>query len=248
MASNPASNAAPSSKQASIGEIDTKMAQFLTRIHDSAGSGDSPNDQLVKYLKDVMSNANLVTAPLPRSKDAGLTKLTSDDGKVCFYSWDTETGGTMHFYDDFVQFKTRSGSKWRDLNPPSNVEGDLRTGYFLHDLHTVTSAEGKSVYLPTYRSVFSNPNHSDGITAYAIEGEKFVEVPFFKTKTKVLKSIDVPATENQWNENGLIKFKDHNKTLLIPITVKDGGATGKFLTYRFNGHQFVFDEKAHEKP
>ncbi len=101
------------------------------------------------------------------------------------------------------------------------------------------------VYLPTYRSAYSNPNHSDGITAYSIAGDKLVGIPFFKTKTKLLKTIDVPAVENQWNENGLIKFNDNNKTLLIPITVKDGGATGRFLTYRFDGHYFVFDEKAH---
>jgi len=244
--------AAPNKAKPSVIEIDAKIAQFLKRI----GNGGEPlsdqvssaNDQLVKYLKGVMTDPKLIPTSLPKAKEAGLTKLVSEDGKVCFYSWDSQTGGTMHFFKDFAQYKTTDGVRWVDLNPPTHGDGDLDTGFFFHDVHTVVTGDGKAVYLPTYRSIYSNPIHNDGITAYTIEGNKLVAIPFFKTKVKLLKNIDVPATESEWNENGLIQFKDHNKTLLIPITVKDGGATGRFLTYRFDGHNFVFDDSAHEKP
>lgn len=244
--------AAPNKAKPNLGQIDTKIAEFLTRVNKGAENpgeqAATANKKLVKYLRGVLSDPKLIQTSLPKSKEAGLTKLVSDDGKVCFYSWDSQTGGTMHFFNDFVQWKAPDGVHWLDLNPPPKEEGDLATGYFFHDLHTVVTGDGKAVYMPTYRAIYSNPNHNDGITAYTILGSKLVETPFFKTKTKLLKSIDVPATEVEWNDNGLIKFKDHNKTLLIPITVKDGGATGRFLTYRFDGHNFVFDESAHEKP
>jgi len=154
----------------------------------------------------------------------------------------------MHFFHDFVQWKAADGALWRDLNPPGKGDGDLATGYFYHDLHSVVTSDGKAVYMPTYRAIYSRGSSSDGITAYTLEGSKLVETPFFRTKTKLLKTIDVPSSDFEWNENGLIKFKNQNKTLLIPITVKGGGATGRFLTYRFNGKNFVFDESAHEKP
>lgn len=244
--------AMPKKTEPSIGEIDSKIAQLLTMITKGAESpgeqAANANQKLVKYLKSVLSNPKLITASLPKAKEANLTKLASNDGKVCFYSWDSETGGSMHFYHDFVQWKTPDGAHWLDLNPPGKGDGDLATGYFYHDLHSVVTSDGKTVYMPTYRAIYSHPIHSDGITAYTIEGNKLVETPFFKTKTKLLKKIDVPATEVEWNENGLIKFKNQNKTLLIPITVKEGGATGRFLTYRFDGKNFVFDESAHEKP
>ncbi len=246
--------AAPASgKQQSISELDNMLAKLLSKLSEQAGAGDSDkvastNQLFITAIKAAMSDPKLLSASLPKSKEAGLTKLSSADGKVCFYSWDTQTGGTMHFYRDFVQFKTSKAAAYRDLNPPAKEEGDLATGYFYHDLHSVVTSSSKPVYMPTYRSIFSNQDHSDGITAYSIEGDKLIEVPFFKTKTKTLKSISVPAIEVEWNDNGLINFKDQNKTLLIPITVKDGGATGRFLTYRFNGQYFVFDEKAREKP
>lgn len=244
--------AAPNKAKPTVGEIDTKIAQLLAVVNKGAenpgNEGATANQKLVKYLKSVLSDPMLIAANLPKAKEAQLTKLVSDDGKVCFYSWDSETGGSMHFFNDFVQWKTPDGAQWLDLNPPGKGDGDLATGYFYHDLHSVVTSSGKAVYMPTYRAIYSHPDHKDGITAYTIEGSKLVETPFFKTKTKLLKNIDVPATENEWNENGLIKFKNQNKTLLIPITVKEGGATGKFLTYRFDGKNFVFDEKAHEKP
>lgn len=242
--------AAPTNaEKASVGEFDAKIAQLLTAATKEAQNPDDKSgDKLVKYFKSVLSDPKLISASLPKAKEAGLTKLSSNDGKVCFYSWDTETGGTMHFFRDFVQWKTADGAHWLDLNPPPRQEGDLATGYFYHDLHSVITINGKAVYMPTYRAIYSGPNHNDGITAYTIQGNKLVETPFFKTKTKLLKSIDVPATENEWNDNGLIKFKNNNKTLLIPITVKHGGATGKFITYRFDGTNFVFDGAAHEKP
>ena len=244
--------AKPTKAMPSVGEVDTKISQLLTVINKGAenpGDGTATaNAKLVKYLKIVLADAKLIPASLAKAKEAGLTKLVSDDGKVCFYSWDSETGGTMHFFHDFVQWKAPDGVHWLDLNPPSKVDGDLATGYFYHDLHTVVTSDGRAVYMPTYRAIYSHPIHNDGITAYTIQGNKLVETPFFKTKTKLLKSIDVPATEVEWNEAGLIKFKDHNKTLLIPITIKEGGATGRYLTYRFDGHHFVFDESAHEKP
>ncbi len=240
----------------STSEVDAKIAQLLTRLNQTASEDSTKtgaiNNELIKYLKSVLSNPAVLSAVLPKAKDAGLTKLVSDDAKVCFYSWDSQTGGSMHFFNDFAQWKSSKGVKWRDLNPHSGKDGDLNTGYFFHNLYSVLTADGRAVYLPTSRAIYSGPDHSDEITAYAINAanneENLVEIPFFKTKKKLLKTIKVPAVENEWNENGLIKFKDHNKTLLIPITVKDGGATGRFLTYRFNGHYFVFDEKAHEKP
>ncbi|MBX9949980.1 MAG: hypothetical protein K2Y39_12500 [Candidatus Obscuribacterales bacterium] len=244
--------AIPKKTEPSIGEIDSKIAQLLTIVNKGAENpgdqGANANQKLVKYLKSVLSNPKLITASLPKAKEANLTKLASSDGNVCFYSWDSETGGSMHFFHDFVQWKTPQGARWLDLNPPGKGDGDLATGYFYHDLHSVVTKDGKTVYMPTYRAIYSHPIHKDGITAYTIEGNKLVETPFFKTKTKLLKTIDVPATEVEWNENGLIKFKEQNKTLLIPITVKEGGATGRFLTYRFDGKNFVFDESAHEKP
>lgn len=244
--------AGPSKAKPSIGEIDSRIAQLLTIVNKGAenpeGQTENANQKLVKYLKSVLSDPKLIAASLPKAKEAQLTKLVSDDGKVCFYSWDSETGGSMHFFHDFVQWMTPDGAHWRDLNPPGKGDGDLATGYFYHDLHSVVTGNGKTVYMPTYRAIYSHPNHNDGITAYTIEGNKLVETPFFKTKTKLLKSIDVPAVETEWNENGLIKFKNQNKTLLIPVTVKEGGATGRFLTYRFDGKNFVFDESAHEKP
>lgn len=99
----------------------------------------------------------------------------------------------MHFFKDYVQWKSSKGVQWRDLNPPPRVEGELSTGYFLHDLHTVLTADGKAVYLPTYRSIYSRPNHNDGITAYSIVGDKLVETPFFKTKNMELKTSHHPA-------------------------------------------------------
>ena len=245
--------AAVAAEAQSVAEIDAKIAQFITRIEKPSETGNdgvsAANTQLLAYMKRVLADSRLLGAPLPKAHEAGLKAYTSEDGRVCFYSWDTETGGTMHFFYDFVQWKGKNGVHWLKLHPIEGAEGpNMDCGFFYHDLHSVRTADGSTIYLPTYRSIYSHPEHTDGIMAYSIVGDKLVEVPAFQAKSKSLTSIEVPASEVEWDDNDLIKFKDHEQTLLIPITTKDGQVSGRFLTYRFNGHKYVFDEKAHEKP
>jgi len=235
----------------SLDKIDATIAQFITRIENPSGGDDisTANTQLLAYMKRVLADSRLLGAPLPKAHQAGLKANRSEDGRVCFYSWDDETGGTMHFFTDLVQWKGKNGVHWLKLHPREGAEGpNYDRGFFYHDdLHSVRTADGNTIYMPTYRGISSHPDHTDGITAYSIAGDKLVEVPAFQAKSKSLTSIEVPASEVEWDENDLITFKDHAQTLLIPITTKDGQVTGHFLTYRFDGHKYVFDEKAHEK-
>lgn len=239
--------AAPQNQPSAAAGLDAKISQYLQRIQ-AAQETPSDTDKLQKvnaeflaFMQRTLEDAGTLTVKLPKSGDAGLKAFGSDDGLVRFYSWDTGTGGTMHFYVDLVQFKGAKGVHVRKFHPDGS-EGD--TGYFYHDVHSIRTADGKAVYLPTYRAIYSGPDHSDGITAYAIKGDDFVKVPVFKTKTQLLDSIDVPASLLEWDDRDLIKFKDNVRTLLIPLIGKDNKVTGRYLIYKFDGGKFVFDPKA----
>ena len=235
--------------------IDATIAEMIGKIN-GRGSMSMGGDEEVHHLdarllayveKNVLPDARFLSTPLPNSENVGLKKVASKDGNVCFYSWDTWTGGTMHFYVDLVQWKGSSGVHWQKIHPLGN-DGAGECGYFYHDVHSVRTADGKTIYMPTYRAIYSGPEHEDSVTAYEISGDKFIKVQAFQTPKKALDTIDVPASENAWDDNDLIYFEDNEQTLLIPITTKDRQVTGKFLSYRFNGTKYVFDPKAHEKP
>ncbi len=201
------------------------------------------NVELLSYLKKNSGNSQMMKAPLKEACNNGLTAFVSDDKKLRCYSWDTLTGGTMHFFYSLICYDVGNNKyKFEVLNPsPKSMEDEV-PGSCFEGLDTINSKDGKTVYLVRDLFIGSGMIHGRTITAYVVANGKLVEYPFFQTSKKLLKSINFGFGEyTDATEFVLSKDKKSLKVPLIkPTPDETGAATGKYLNYVFDGNRFVF--------
>lgn len=226
--------------------IDTKVTELMTGISDAANKPESDttsaaNSKFKQFLKAASASKGLFIDPLVDAQAAGLTVLESKDKKLRVYSWDSLTGGTMHFYESVAQFDVGGKYAYLDLNGPDPKEDeDPGPGALTTDLRTYETVDHKFVYLLLMIGTYSGMDHSHSISAYVIDGGKLKTFPFFDTGKKRLSTIDCSFSSAQWNEGANIQFGKDGKTMKIPIIDKNNAITGKFLLYAFNGNAFKF--------
>ncbi|MDX2108488.1 MAG: hypothetical protein SFY67_18990 [Candidatus Melainabacteria bacterium] len=200
------------------------------------------NVQLLNYIKKNSINPQMMKAPLKEACVNGLTAFVSDDKKVRCYSWDTLTGGTMHFFYSLISYDAGNSSfKLKVLNP-NDKETEEDPGSCFEGLDTIKTKDGKTVYLIRDLFIGSGMIHGRTITAYVVANGKLVEYPFFQTSKKTLKSINFGFGE--YSDATEFVLSPDKKTLRVPLIKptpdETGAATGKYLTYAFDGSRFVF--------
>lgn len=233
-------------------EADAKLAKMIADITTAQQDSDdyeklqSLNDEMLKYLKTVIVQPAVMSDPLKAAAKSGLTVLTSDDKKIRCYSWDTLTGGTMHFFYSLIAYDAGNNKlKTLVLNPTGN-EGD--PGSTFEDLDTVKTSDGKTVYLVRDLFIGSGMSHGRTISAYVIANGKLTKYPFFQTKKRILNAISFAFGE--YDERACFELSRDKKTLKVPLikeppedSPSSGIVTGKYLTYSFNGSKYVYQTK-----
>lgn len=239
----------PSGFALDASQADKQLASMLQKISalsqnqaDDYEKLEATNEQMLSFLKKNSISPQMMKAPLKEACGNGLTALISDDKKVRCYSWDTLTGGTMHFFYSLIAYDTGSGIKCKVFNPnDKNSEGE-DPGSCFEGIDTIKTTDGKTVYLVRELFIGSGMIHARSITAYVVANGKLTEYPFFQTTKKTLKSISFGFGE--YSDEAEIKLSSDKKTLQIPIIKKSeddtGPATGKYLKYVFDGKCFVF--------
>lgn len=87
------------------------------------------NNTFAKKLKYYAENyPATIIYPFSSLKKDYLIISTSSDHLFRIYSWDTETGGTMHFFENVMQYK--SANKMKTIIDTPRSEGDVRPGYY----------------------------------------------------------------------------------------------------------------------
>ena len=229
--------------------LDARLTSRLKQISKLGEQEDdklgSVNLDLLKFLKSACLSSISMEDPLNNAIKAGLMAFTSTDKKVRCYSWDTLTGGTMHVFYSLIAYDAGNDQfKCLVLNPATpESEGD--PGSCFEALDTIKTTDGKTVYLTQDLFIGSGMIHGRTIKAYVITNGKLTKYPFFQAGTKNLDSISFDFDE--YGDATQFELSKDQKTLKIPIIKpagKDapgsGHATGKYLTYLFNGTKFVF--------
>src|SRR4030095_1629739 len=102
--------------------------------------------------------------------------VTSEDSLFRIYSWDTWTGGTMHFYNIIYQF-SHKGKVYTE--PLVLDEGD--GGAFYSEIFTLKTS-AKTYYLAVSNAAFSSKDAVQSIEVFSIEnGELKKNVKLIKT-------------------------------------------------------------------
>lgn len=163
---------------------------------------------------------------------------SSTDGLFRIYSWDTETGGTMHFFENVMQFK--SNALTNAIIDTSKEEGDNRPNY--RKMYTLY-ANGKSFYITTYLDIGSSKDIAEGIHIFTIENGKLQDANLIKTYSGFLNdlsySYDFWSVMNiDYDKRPRIRFDKTTNTIYLPMIDRNLKMTKKFIRYKFIGQYF----------
>ncbi len=179
----------------------------------------------------------IIKQSFPLLRKYFLNISTSRDGLFRIYSWDTRTGGTMHYFENVFQYKTGLNS-YSALDTPK-TEGDNRPNY--HDLYTLI-VNGNTYYLATYLFIGSTKDMREGIQVFAIEDGKLNDdVKLIKTKTGLHSQLEYDYdffSIVDWKVRPEISFDQQTKTIHLPLVTADGKVTHSYIDYKFTGKYF----------
>jgi hypothetical protein len=209
---------------------------------------DSPNSDSVEIenalfkkllLRYLTEHPSSLISKMDKVVKAGLIIAASEDSLFRIYSWDTQTGGTMRFYDNIYQYS--SGGKVFVKESHSDTEGDPKSWY--SEIYTMNDNENK-YYLGVYNAEFSTRDIAQGIKFYAIENNLLnIDVKLAKTKEGLSGSLGINFdffTLQNHDERPLklVLFDPDKKTISVPIVTDNDKITDKFNIYKLKNGLF----------
>lgn len=173
-----------------------------------------------------------------RFANSGLTINTSADGNFAIYSWDTQTGGTMHYFANVLQWK--SGQKTASILDTASGESQ-RYVYCYDDLFTL-NANNHVYYIALYYGIFSGKDRGEGVRIFSIENGKLTDAKIIKTHSglhnKLYYSYNLFSIPNKVKDAD-IRYDVGSKTIsLAEVADKNGTVTNRRTIYKFTGQYF----------
>jgi hypothetical protein len=193
---------------------------------------------LASFIKN---NPGTLSYPFKKLNDSIFSGVrTSSDGNFRIYSWDTWTGGTMHFYKMIYQWRA-NGKVFTDV--PRIEDND--PAFYCSAIFTV-NIDNKPYYLAVTNGIYSSKDLMQSITCYSIEGNKLMDtVRLFKTKAKKLNSIEVffdffSVVDKPERPLELITYDDKLNIIYIPVVDGKDQVTKKNILYQLKDGYFEF--------
>ncbi|MDB5023868.1 MAG: hypothetical protein JWP78_1623 [Mucilaginibacter sp.] len=177
-----------------------------------------------------------ISYPFSSLKKEHLDIVSSDDGLFRIYSWDTWEGGTMHDFENVLQYK--SGGKSNSILDTVKSGDDYV--YYYSNLYTM-KVKAKTYYLAVYGGIFSTKDVSEGIRIFTIGNGKLNDAKLIKTPTGMNNKIEYGFdffSEVDWKVRPVISFDNAAKTIYIPLIDEKGKMTHQFILYKFTGRYF----------
>jgi hypothetical protein len=238
----------------------------------SAQTPEKIEQDLVSHIKDVKkhsayqgnydgdllskANENFKSKLLKYAKQSAVLKhkfseldkhidiATSEDGKFRIYTWDTESGGTMHMFDSVFQFQGSDGKVYSKGD--YYEEGDA--GAFISDIYGIDTKRGK-VYLARMHSILSTSDSYQTVKLFKISGGSIQDVKLIKTSSGLTNLLSFEynffsVVDRKERPIRLFEYDIQTKTIKFPVVIEDkefpnGKVTDKFIKYKFNGTYFV---------
>jgi hypothetical protein len=227
------------SQERKIVKLYSKLASFIPGDYDSISLYSNRfSNEFSSFVKNNPGTLNYAFQKLIDSTNCRVQ--TSVDGNFRIYSWDTWTGGTMHFYKEIYQWKD-NGKVFTKI--PIREEGD--PGSFCSKIFTV-HINKQPYYLAVTNGIYSTKDAMESISVYKIDNNNLVDtIELFKTKSKTLNNITVEydffsAADRPERPLELITYDHKQKIIYIPVVNDKGQVTTKYILYQLKGHHFEF--------
>jgi hypothetical protein len=220
--------------------IENDLLKSFKKIDAASQDNAVANDEFGKKLYDYTSKYPATIAyPFNLLKKEQLDINTSDDGLFRIYSWDTEGGGTMHFFESVFQF--RSGTKTIAVLDTPKGDGDNRPNYT--KLYTFKT-NNITYYLAVYLTIGSTKDAGQGIQVFTIEPGKLIpDAKIIKTgsglHSRLYYDYDFRSVVNiPYGSRPSIYFDAATQSIHIPLVEAGGKVTLRYIIYKFTGKDF----------
>nr|WP_294862619.1 hypothetical protein [uncultured Fluviicola sp.] len=193
----------------------------------------------LKFFTLISRGYNTINYPFKALKDKYVCNVaTSKDGKFRIYSWDSQTGGTMHFFNAIYQFKLGENAftSWCHLD-----EGD--PGCFYSEIFTL-KAKKKTYYLGIANGIYSTKDVGQSIQAFELTNTGVNDsIQLMKTPDGLRNSLDIAydffsVIDNSERPVAAIRYDEKKKVISISTTNEKGEIVPGNKFYRFNGTYF----------
>ncbi|MEO8514630.1 MAG: hypothetical protein ABI543_13805 [Ignavibacteria bacterium] len=228
-------------------EIQKSLAEHLNKM--TYYKFQAPNDDSVNtyntlfkklFLKYLGDDPSSMRDNMDIIVKAGLIIASSEDKQFRIYSWDTQSGGTMHFYDNVYQYA--AGDKVFVKESMNDTEGDPKSWY--SEIYTMKDKE-KKYYLGVYNAEYSTRDIAQGIKFFAIENNSL------NTDVKLAKTTDGNVNELGISFNffslqnhderplKLVLFDKSKNTISVPVVQNENDSiTNKLTLYQYQNGLF----------
>lgn len=206
---------------------------------------ETANETFMKLLlKYTSSNPQTLKYKFRLLEKNGLGITTSQDGKFRIYSWDTWTGGTMHFFKNVYQYEAnnRVYSKTIESVKYENVNND--SDCFFYQINDIVSGN-KKYYITQSSSILSSALSYHNVKIFSIDGNKLNDdARLIKTKNGIQNQLGyeldltVPTNQNKNIRNYNIEYDAKNKIISIPLILENSKIINKRIRYQFKGKYF----------
>jgi hypothetical protein len=174
--------------------------------------------------------------------------LTSDDGYVRIYNWDTQKGSAGSYFDAVVQYRindsTTGVSVLNDISKEPDGTGEARCGEWYTRLVTMQKKNGHPFYLFLSKSIYSDKASEFFIDAYMLSFYTLSPISVFINNTRARSTLSVPFEASAFSERlpEIRVTQDKAKVFVPGVNKIDGVPTGKYDVYVYDGNNFVYDK------
>ena len=232
------------SQSANMPTVEAKLVQLYSAII-VAGNDDSTSSYADKFRNELYSllshNPGTLRYPFKSFTDSNICYVqTASDGRFRIYSWDTRSGGSMHFFNTIYQW-----TDGRHVYTKTDTLKENNAGSFCSKIYTVP-VQNEVYYLAITNGIYSSSDASQSVSVFNVAGNTLVDTArLFKTKTRLLNSIHVPfdffsVVDRPERPLQLITYDDKNKIVYIPVVNSKQQVTDRYFFYQLKNNLFEY--------
>ncbi|MDO4433045.1 MAG: hypothetical protein Q4B82_00485 [Alysiella sp.] len=234
---------APLAWAQNCGHTDSELAQHYRQMMQYGGYGENDAtrfEQAYRAFSGSLKHTAAVkigTCGFPLAQQAGIAVVHSPDRKIRAFSWNEQTGGSMHEFGNAVQFVGKNGQIGQVSLSLDRIE---------HIAQDTLPPHG-TAYLFYDHGIAFGRLHGKSASWWRISGSRFAETKLFATQqpTHIISYEYEPHSHTKLPENFRHFVYDSKKqTLSFPVVrntqeYEFGELTKRRIVYRYQNGRFV---------